>query len=65
MKMRTFLLIGVFLLVMISVSQAQEAEEVGQEQDSSTMPTIKSLFYGFDVLDYRSEMHIGEDKWGQ
>lgn len=43
--------IGVLLLRMMSVSQAQEAEKVGQGQDSSVVPTIKSLFYGFDVLD--------------
>ena len=51
MKVRTFLFIGVLLLRMMSVSQAQEAAKVGQGQDSSSKPTIKSLFYGFDVLD--------------
>ncbi len=51
MKARTFFLIEVFLLGMMGVSQAQEAEEVAQGGDSSTKPIIKSLFYGFDVLD--------------
>jgi hypothetical protein len=52
MKLRMVLLIGVFLFCIISVAtQAQETEQVGQVQDAKRMPIVKSLFYGFDVLD--------------
>jgi len=51
MKARTFLFISVFSLGMMSISQAQETEKVGHVGDSSTKPTIKSLLYGFDILD--------------
>jgi len=50
-KARTIFLVGVFLLGMMSVSQAQETEKVGHSGDSGAIPKIKSLIYGFDVLD--------------
>ena len=51
MRVKKLFLIGMFLLLMISVSQAQEVEQTGQGQDLLAMPIIKSLFYGFDILD--------------
>jgi hypothetical protein len=51
MKPEWFLIIGVFLLGMMGVSQAQEAEPTADGRDLTAMPIIKSMFYGFDVLD--------------
>ena len=51
MNVTRFFFTGLFLLGVMSVSQAQEAEKVGQVEDLSTTPIIASPIYGFDVLD--------------
>lgn len=53
MKVRTFLFLSIsmFSSGMMSVSQVQGTEKVVQGGDSSATPTIKSLLFGFDVLD--------------
>jgi hypothetical protein len=57
MKEKEFFFVSVFFLGMMSVSEAQEAKDVGQDLNSITIPITKSVFYGFNVLNYSSEIN--------
>jgi len=47
------LLSAVVLAILIRVSYGQETENAGPQTDVNSMPVIKYLWYGFDLLDIR------------
>ena len=51
MKSKIFLPIPILMISIICISHAQEAVESGQAQVPDAVPSIKSMTYGFDVLD--------------
>jgi hypothetical protein len=51
MKAKKFVYISVFLLAGATISEAQHIENNNPGRDSNGVPIIKTLLYGFDVLD--------------